>query len=225
MHFPKLERRPELDALRGIFLAWMIFVHLPTRFSDLAAQPFGFVSAAEGFVLLSALLVARIYSREHSVDAGGVRRHLWRRSLKIYGYHLALIAFTFTVVAAYAVHVHRLALMNLLDFYLAHPVAGAVGALARELHGDADQLIDQPGSDHYHRHQRQLLVRDHPQRHLHHYSLNHRSALHCSIRPLSSGLSSSNNSVTRELHRAGGLHGLRDGELQPGRRPGRPTCR
>lgn len=129
MHFPKLERRPELDALRGIFLAWMIFVHLPTRFSDLAAQPFGFVSAAEGFVLLSALLVARIYSREHSVDAGGVRRHLWRRSLKIYGYHLALIAFTFTVVAAYAVHVHRLALMNLLDFYLAHPVAGAVGAL------------------------------------------------------------------------------------------------
>jgi hypothetical protein len=107
----------------------MIFVHLPTRFSDFAAQPFGFVSAAEGFVLLSALLVARIYSREHSVDAGGVRRHLWRRSLKIYGYHLALIAFTFTVVAAYAVHVHRLALMNMLDFYLAHPVAGAVGAL------------------------------------------------------------------------------------------------
>ncbi len=129
MHFPKLERRPELDALRGIFLAWMIFVHLPTRFSDFAAQPFGFVSAAEGFVFLSALLVARIYSREHSVDADGVRRHLWRRSLKIYGYHLALITFTFTVVAAYAVHVHRLALMNMLDFYLVHPVAGAVGAL------------------------------------------------------------------------------------------------
>jgi hypothetical protein len=129
MHFPKLERRPELDALRGMFLAWMIFVHLPTRFSDFAAQPFGFVSAAEGFVFLSALLVARIYSRDHSVDAGGVRRHLWRRSLEIYGYHLALITFTFTVVAGYAVHVHRLALMNMLDFYLAHPVAGAVGAL------------------------------------------------------------------------------------------------
>jgi hypothetical protein len=129
MHIPKLERQPELDALRGLFLAWMILVHLPTRFSDFAAQPFGFVSAAEGFVFLSALLVARIYSREHTVDAGGVRRHLWRRSLKIYVYHMALIAFTFTVVAAYAVHVHRLALTNMLDFYLAHPVAGGVGAL------------------------------------------------------------------------------------------------
>ncbi len=129
MRFPKLERSPELDALRGLFLAWMILVHLPTRFSDFAAQPFGFVSAAEGFVFLSALLVARIYSREHSVNESGVRRHLWRRSLKIYGYHMALIAFTFTVVAAYAVHVHRLALTNMLDFYLAHPVAGVVGAL------------------------------------------------------------------------------------------------
>lgn len=129
MHFPKLERRPELDALRGLFLAWMILVHLPTHFSNYADQPFGFVSAAEGFIFLSALLVGRIYAREHSVDSPGVRRHLWRRSLKIYGYHMALLTFAFTVVAAYAVHVHRLALTNLLDFYLAHPATAIIGSL------------------------------------------------------------------------------------------------
>src|SRR5579871_5467554 len=31
---PKLERRPELDALRGLFLVWMTLTHLPTRYSD-----------------------------------------------------------------------------------------------------------------------------------------------------------------------------------------------
>ncbi len=129
MHFPKLERRPELDALRGLFLAWMILVHLPTHFSNMAAQPFGFVSAAEGFVFLSALLVGRIYSREHQLDQSHVRRHLWRRSFRLYAYHLALLAFAFTILAAYAVHTHRAALTNLLDFYLAHPGTAIVGSV------------------------------------------------------------------------------------------------
>ena len=129
MHLPRLERRPELDALRGLFLAWMILVHLPTHISNFVDQPFGFVSAAEGFVFLSALLVGRIYSREHQLDESGVRRHLWRRSLRIYAYHLALLAFAFTVLAAYAVHAHRAALTNLLDFYLAHPLTAIVGSL------------------------------------------------------------------------------------------------
>ena len=29
MKLPKLERRPELDALRGLFLVWMTLTHLP----------------------------------------------------------------------------------------------------------------------------------------------------------------------------------------------------
>lgn len=129
MHLPKLKRIPELDALRGLFLVWMIFVHLPTPLSGMAAQPFGFVSSAEGFIFLSALLVGRIYVREHAVDESGVRRHLWRRSFKLYLYHLILLAFAFTVLAGYAVHTHRAALTNLLDYYLAHPVAAVAGSL------------------------------------------------------------------------------------------------
>ena len=60
----KLERRPELDALRGLFLVWMTLTHLPTRFSDFVNQPLGFISSAEGFVFISALLVGGIFSNK-----------------------------------------------------------------------------------------------------------------------------------------------------------------
>jgi hypothetical protein len=126
---PKLERRPELDALRGLFLVWMTLTHLPTRFSDLVNQPIGFVSSAEGFVFISALLVGRLSIREFVQDPSNVRAKLWKRSLKIYGYHLLMLTFAFTVLAAFAVHTHKAALLNLLDFYLAHPLAAIVGSV------------------------------------------------------------------------------------------------
>jgi hypothetical protein len=128
LHLPKLERRPELDALRGLFLVWMTLTHLPTRFSDFVNQPIGFVSSAEGFVFLSALLVGRLYIRELIADPARARMKLWRRSLKIYGYHLLMLVFAFTVAAEVAIHTHRAALMNLLDFYLAHPMVAIVGS-------------------------------------------------------------------------------------------------
>ena len=129
MHLPKLERRPELDALRGLFLVWMTLTHLPTRFSDFVNQPIGYVTSAEGFVFLSALLVGRLYVRELLQDEPRVRRQLWKRSLKIYGYHLLLLGFAFTVAAAVAVHTHKVALTNLLDFYLAHPAVAIAGSI------------------------------------------------------------------------------------------------
>lgn len=125
----KLERRPELDALRGVFLVWMTLTHLPTRFSDFVNQPLGFISSAEGFVFVSALLVGRLYMREFVQDPTNVRAKLWKRSLKIYGYHLAMLLFAFTVVAGFAVHTHKGAILNLLDFYLAHPLVAIVGSV------------------------------------------------------------------------------------------------
>ena len=81
----KIQRRPELDALRGLFLVWMTLTHLPTRLSELVNQPFGFVSSAEGFVFLSAMLVATLYIHraagrqrrraQQTVDAG--TQDLW----------------------------------------------------------------------------------------------------------------------------------------------------
>lgn len=129
MQLPRLERRPELDALRGLFLVWMTLTHLPTRFSDLVNSPFGFVSSAEGFVFISALLVGRLYFRELLEDPLKVRTRLWKRSLQIYGYHLLMLALAFTVAAAFAVHTHKAAISNLLDFYLAHPLVAIVGSV------------------------------------------------------------------------------------------------
>jgi hypothetical protein len=129
MQLPRLERRPELDALRGLFLVWMTLTHLPTRFSDFVNQPIGFVSAAEGFVFMSALLLARIYTRELHQDEPGVRAKIWKRSLKIYGYHLTMLVLLFTVAAAFALHTHKAALNHLLTFYLAHPVVAIVGSV------------------------------------------------------------------------------------------------
>jgi hypothetical protein len=129
MHLPKLQRLPELDALRGLFLVWMTLTHLPTRFSDLVNEPFGFISSADGFVFLSALLIGRLYIRKSMQDPTGVRNHMWKRSLRLYAYHLFLLAFAFTVAAGWGVHAHRVAITNLLNFYLHHPGPAIVGSV------------------------------------------------------------------------------------------------
>src|SRR5471032_848032 len=129
MKLPHLERRPELDALRGLFLVWMTLTHLPTRFADFVNQPLGFVSSAEGFVFISALLVGRLYIRDLVQNPANVRAKLWKRSFKIYGYHLLMLALAFTVVAGFAVHSNKVALTNLLNFYLVHPVVDIAGSV------------------------------------------------------------------------------------------------
>ena len=129
LNLGKIQRRPELDALRGLFLVWMTLTHLPTRLSELVNQPFGFVSSAEGFVFLSAMLVATLYIHKAQEDSDGVRSKLWMRALRIYGYHLIMLTMVFTVVAAFAAHTHRAAIYNLLNFYLAHPATAIIGSL------------------------------------------------------------------------------------------------
>jgi hypothetical protein len=129
MHFPKLQRLPELDALRGLFLVWMTLTHLPTHYSSLVNEPFGFVTSAEGFVFLSAILIGRLYIRKSMEDPVGVRSQMWRRSFKLYGYHLFLLLFAFTLAASWAEHHHRVAITNLLNFYFSHPVVAIVGSI------------------------------------------------------------------------------------------------
>ncbi|MBB5339662.1 OpgC domain-containing protein [Tunturiibacter gelidoferens] len=126
---PKTQRRPELDALRGLFLVWMTFTHMPTHFSDFVNQPVGFVSSAEGFVFLSAMLVGTVYLRDALEDVSGVIARLWRRTLKIYGYHLLMLAFAFTIAAVFAAKTHRSAIYNLINFYLAHPKVAILGGV------------------------------------------------------------------------------------------------
>jgi len=116
-------RRLELDALRGLMLVWISLTHLPTIASTYVNQPFGFVSAAEGFIFLSALFTGRIYFRMAEHDGyRAMTRKLWTRTLRLYGYHALLLAFMFLVAVPIASRGNRPGLHNLLDFYF---MAGA----------------------------------------------------------------------------------------------------
>jgi hypothetical protein len=118
-----MPRRSEFDVLRGLMLVLMTVTHLPTRFSDMLGQPFGFVSAAEGFVFLSAFLVGAIYTGRAVADGVPVmRRALWSRAFVIYACHAAMLLFLFTVIAAIGIKTDRRAIINLISFYLQEPL-------------------------------------------------------------------------------------------------------
>jgi hypothetical protein len=111
-------RRLELDAARGLMLVWITLTHLPTVASAYVNQPFGFVSAAEGFIFLSALFTGRIYFRLAEHDGyNAMTIRLWSRTWRLYCYHALLLAFAFLVAVPIASRGNRPGLHNLLDFY------------------------------------------------------------------------------------------------------------
>jgi hypothetical protein len=113
-----MRRLKELDALRGFMLVWITITHLPTALSTYVNQPFGFVSAAEGFIFLSALFTGSIYFRMAEQNSYGVmRRKLSMRTLQLYLYHVLLLSFVFLVAVPIAASGTRPGLHNLLDFY------------------------------------------------------------------------------------------------------------
>ncbi len=125
-----LTRLRELDALRGLMLVLMTVTHLPTRLSSPLGQPFGYVSAAEGFVLLSAFMAGLVYGRtaqEKNIEL--MASAFGRRALKVYACHLAILLFLFTVIAAVGLKLDQAAAKNLMTYYLAEPgrafIAGA----------------------------------------------------------------------------------------------------
>ncbi|RYX97633.1 MAG: OpgC domain-containing protein [Comamonadaceae bacterium] len=117
-----MTRRWELDALRGLMLVLMVLTHLPTRLSSPMGQPFGYVSAAEGFVLLSAYMAGMVYARlarKKGIDA--MRKAFFKRALKVYLAHAATLLFLFTVIAFVGIKVDQPAVKDLMSFYLSHP--------------------------------------------------------------------------------------------------------
>jgi hypothetical protein len=126
-----MQRLRHLDSLRGFLLVWMTLTHLPTHISAYSNQMVGYVSAAEGFILLAAILVGRIQQgAEEKYGASIARDKLSHRIWRIYGFHLALLGFAFSVCAIAALYLHRAPLQNLLDFYLQHPRLALIAAPA-----------------------------------------------------------------------------------------------
>jgi hypothetical protein len=115
-------RQIELDWLRGLMLVLMTLTHLPTWFSAHAGQPFGFVSAAEGFVFLSAYLVGSVYTRMGRKDGfAAMRGAVWRRAAKVYATHVALLLILLWVLVPLAASRGTHAITDLASFYVLHP--------------------------------------------------------------------------------------------------------
>ena len=130
-------RQPELDAARGLMLGWMTLTHLPTNASAFANQTVGFVSSAEGFIFFSALFTGLIYFRMALRDGSNVMKCKLRlRTLRLYGYHAALLAFAFLVAVPISAGGNRPHLHYLLDYYF---MAGARHAIV-----DSTLLIYRP---------------------------------------------------------------------------------
>lgn len=126
-----MSRQPQIDVLRGLMLVLMCVTHVPTRFSEWLGQPFGFVSAAEGFVFLSAYLVGVVYGgRALRFGQAEMRKALWRRAGVIYRAHIAMLAFLFTVIAWIGIRSEREAIINLISFYLHEPATALWTSLA-----------------------------------------------------------------------------------------------
>ena len=122
---PASQRYWEIDALRGLMLVLMTVTHLPSRLTDPLGQPFGFVSAAEGFVLLSAFMSGLVYSRvgyREGVDA--MRSAFLQRALKIYMAQAATLLFLFTFIAAVGIRIDQPTVKDLMSFYLVQPRDG-----------------------------------------------------------------------------------------------------
>lgn len=130
MPAPSSTRRWEIDAVRGLMLVLMTLTHLPTRLTMPLGQPFGYVSAAEGFVLLSACMAGLVYGRQ-ALRKGvpAMRRAFWRRAVTIYACQSALLLFLFTVIAFIGLKVDQPAVTMLMRFYLDKPLEALVGGL------------------------------------------------------------------------------------------------
>lgn len=126
-----MTRNPALDTLRGALLVLMTMTHLPTVWTSRFDQPFGFISAAEGFVFLSAYLCGRIAMQRWQRQGARAATHwLLGRAWKVYVLHLALLLLAFTVVSSLAELWRRPLVLNLFDWYHAEPRRAALSAVA-----------------------------------------------------------------------------------------------
>jgi len=86
-----MQRFVQIDALRGLFLVVIMMNHLETFFKKYTYEPFGFISAAEGFVFMSGLVAGLVYTRKLArYGREQMVNSVMSRSFTIYKYHVAL---------------------------------------------------------------------------------------------------------------------------------------
>lgn len=95
------------DGLRGWLLIVIAINHLYGGFvSQITREPFGFVSAAEGFVFLSGFVAYLVYSRLAD-DPLQLKRKIWLRSFTIYRFHIIAVLITFTLIWFFPIYISQ----------------------------------------------------------------------------------------------------------------------
>ncbi|MEN9502445.1 MAG: OpgC protein [Pseudomonadota bacterium] len=99
-----MSRDLSLDILRGIMLIIMATDHFGEPVFQHIYEFAGYVSAAEGFVFLSGMLVALVYGRYHAAGANVMERRVWKRAGVIYLYHMVVLiaVFVFTMATVWS---------------------------------------------------------------------------------------------------------------------------
>ncbi|NTS75739.1 OpgC domain-containing protein [Catenovulum sp. SM1970] len=91
-----------LDGLRGWLLIIIACNHLFGQFvSTFTREPFGFVSAAEGFVFLSGFVAYLVYSKID--DKAKQRKKIWHRCGVIYLFHCISLLIVYCLIALWPV--------------------------------------------------------------------------------------------------------------------------
>ena len=98
-----------IDTLRGLLLIIMTVDHMYGWVRQYSYQSLGYISAAEGFVFMSGLVGAYVYSRSYSKPAlPPIIKRMWKRCAEIYGWHVAmfvLIMLAIFLFPAYAAEI------------------------------------------------------------------------------------------------------------------------
>ena len=92
-----------LDSLRGIFLVIMTIDHIGGKLTAYTYEPFGFVSAAAAFVLLSAYMYAYT-TRNTAPTLSALGAQSRKRAAKLYRYHVALFALLVLLTVLSPIH-------------------------------------------------------------------------------------------------------------------------
>jgi hypothetical protein len=123
-----MKRFVELDVLRGGLLLIMIVDHSPSWLRRFTDEPLGFFSTAECFVFVSAFLAGMLFrKRTEKLGFAAARSATIHRAWRIYGAHVATLAFTFVLGSFFLFEFPGIA--NLLDRYLMNPWAAITGSL------------------------------------------------------------------------------------------------
>jgi len=114
-----------LDGLRGLLLVIMAGVHVPSPLSHWLQEPFGFTSAAEGFLFLGAVLAGRVYGAVYG-ESGfpAMARRVWARAKHVYGIHLLVVTIALFLAWRFAGSLPPLA--EHFNDSLAHPLDSLV---------------------------------------------------------------------------------------------------